>query len=244
MVGIHMRMVLTGMATASAVPQGELLQQVRLLQLVSPTLPTGGFSYSQGLEWAVETGWVRDVDSLEDWLVGLIEDGLAHLDLPILARLHQACQLNDLAGLTRWGALLLAGRESDELRREEHNRARAMLSLLCDLGVDVDARWREPLVQCQAAPFALAMTYWQIARRDGLLGYAWSWLENQVAAAIKLVPLGQTDGQRVQLGLAGQLPAVVEQALSVADAEIGASAPALAIASARHESQYTRLFRS
>ena len=243
MAGIHMRRVRTDMDT-SPVRQDALLPQARLLQLVSPALPTGGFSYSQGLEWAVEAGWVRDVDALEDWLVGLIEDGLVHLDLPILARLHQACQVNDLAGLSRWGALLLAGRESHELRHEEHNRARAMLSLLCNLGVAVDARWRAPLVQCQAAPFALAMTHWQIARRDGLLGYAWSWLENQVAAAIKLVPLGQTDGQRVQLKLAGRLPAVVEQALSIGDDEIGASSSALAIASARHETQYTRLFRS
>lgn len=236
-------MAITGMDTKTA-GQDELLCRARLLQLVSPTLPTGAFSYSQGLEWAVEAGWVRDVESLDDWLTGLIDDGLAHLDLPILARMHQACQEDDPGALRLWAAQLLAARESDELRREEHNRARAMLSLLSDLGVGIDARWRDALVQCQAAPFALAMARWGISRCDGLLGYAWSWLENQVAAAIKLVPLGQTDGQRVQLKLGAKLPAVVEHALSLGDADIGASAAALAIASARHETQYTRLFRS
>ena len=92
--------------------------------------------------------------------------------------------------------------------------------------------------------FALAAAHWDIGLRDCLLGYAWGWLENQVAAAIKLVPLGQTDGQRLQLQLAELLPAVVEHALRVEDDGIGTSAPALAIASARHETQYTRLFRS
>jgi urease accessory protein len=99
-------------------------------------------------------------------------------------------------------------------------------------------------MHCQAAPFALAAVHWKIGLEDCLLGYAWGWTENQVAAAIKLVPLGQTDGQRVQLKLAERLPATVARAMKVEDDDIGAGAPALAIASACHETQYTRLFRS
>jgi urease accessory protein len=222
----------------------DALAQLRLLQLVSPALPIGGFTYSQGLEWAVEIGWVVDVDSLTDWLSGLIDDGLGLLDLPVLARLMDACAQRDRHRVAAWARLLYAARESSELRAEERNRARALVTLLRDLGLPQAEQWRESLCHCQAAPFALAAVHWQISARACLLGYAWSWLEHQVAAAVKLVPLGQTDAQRVQLALAQRLPAVVERARQLDDAAIGAGAPALAIASSRHETQYTRLFRS
>ena len=222
----------------------EPLARLRLLQLASPALPIGGFTYSQGLEWAVEAGWVEDVAALNDWLVGLLDDGLARLDLPLLARLYDACEAGNPDAIARWGRHLYACRETRELRIEERNRARALLALLRDLGITEAVEWRESLAHCQAAPFALAAVRWGIAREDCLLGYAWGWLENQVAAAVKLVPLGQTAGQRVQLDLADRLAAAVRRAQSVDDDGIGAGAPALAIASARHETQYTRLFRS
>ncbi len=220
------------------------LGRLRLMQLISPTLPIGGFTYSQGLEWAVERRWVCDRATLSDWLAGLMEDNLALLELPVLQRLHAACERTDRDGLARWAMHLYASRETSELRAEERQRARALISLLGDLGIRQAQDWREALAPCQAAPFALAAVHWRIAIEDCALGYAWGWLENQVAAAIKLVPLGQTDGQRVQLALAERLPAVVASALDVDDDDIGASAPAMAIASARHETQYTRLFRS
>lgn len=220
------------------------LGRLRLMQLTSPALPIGAFTYSQGLEWAVEAGWLRDRVALSDWLQGLIDDALTHLELPLLYRLYQACQSSDRAALRLWARHLYASRESRELRSEERNRARALVSLLADLDVpDVDA-WRKDLLLCQAAPFALAAVHWQISVEDCLLGYAWGWLENQVAAAIKLVPLGQTDGQRVLLLLGEQLPGAVTRAMQMPDEDIGAGAPALAVASACHETQYTRLFRS
>jgi urease accessory protein len=214
------------------------------MQLTSPALPIGAFTYSQGLEWAVEVGWVRDPQTLSDWLEGLMGDGLGRLELPILARLYRACAADDPDAVAAWGQRLHASRETRELRAEERNRARALIDLLGGLGLARAGEWREALAHCQAAPFALAAVHWQIALEDCALGYAWGWLENQVAAAIKLIPLGQTDGQRVQLALAERLPALVEAALRLEDDEIGAAAPALAIASARHETQYTRLFRS
>ncbi|MCB1849866.1 MAG: urease accessory protein UreF [Gammaproteobacteria bacterium] len=223
---------------------GDALCHLRLMQLVSPALPIGGFTYSQGLEWAIEAGWVQDPESLGDWLEGLIDESLGYLDLPVLVRLHDACVRRDPAALARWGKILYASRESRELRAEERQRARALVSLLRDLAIAAAVDWRSELLHCQAAPFALAAVHWGIAVEACLLGYAWAWLESQVAAAVKLVPLGQTDGQRVQLALAAQLPAAVARALQLADEEIGAGAPALAIASARHETQYTRLFRS
>jgi urease accessory protein len=220
------------------------LGRLRLFQLISPTLPIGGFTYSQGLEWAVEAGSVNDVDSLQDWLAGLMDDGLGLLDLPVLARLYAACGAADSDAVESWGQRLLAARETRELRAEEHNRARALRTLLADLGLEEASLWHDELRYCQAAPYALAAVRWEIPLRDALLGYAWGWLENQVAAAIKLVPLGQTDGQRVQLALAERLPGLVARACELGDDEIGAAAPALAIASACHETQYTRLFRS
>lgn len=220
------------------------LARLRLMQLTSPALPVGGFTYSQGIEWAVEAGWLRDVDSLSDWLSGLIDDGLAGLELPLLVRLYRACEAGQPASMDRWGRQLYASRETRELRQEECNRARALISLLRDLGIDRAVAWSGELSHCQAAPFAMAAVEWGISLEDCLLGYAWSWLENQVAAAIKLVPLGQTDGQRVQLRLAEKLPGACDRAMTIDDEAIGASAPALAIASACHETQYTRLFRS
>lgn len=234
----------TNIMVTDPAPRSSGLSLLRLLQLVSPSLPTGGFTYSQGLEWAVEAGWIRDAEGLSDWLDGLIEDGLALLDLPILVRLLAACGRRDTGALAAWGQRLLAARETEELRTEEQHRARALIILLEDLGIDEAVQWRAALRPCQAAPFALAAVRWGIPTRDCLLGYAWSWLENQVAAAIKLVPLGQTDGQRVLLSLAERLPDAVERAIRLDDDAVGAGAPALAIASARHETQYTRLFRS
>jgi urease accessory protein len=220
------------------------LGRLRLMQLVSPALPIGAFTYSQGLEWAVEAGWVKDTATLSNWLGGLMDDGLAYLELPILLRLFRACAQENPDSIARWGGQLYASRETRELRVEERNRARALITLLADLDIPQAVAWREQLMHCQAAPFALAAVHWQITLEDCMLGYAWGWLENQIAAAIKLVPLGQTNGQRVQLKLAERLPLTVARANNIGDCDIGACAPALAIASARHETQYTRLFRS
>lgn len=223
---------------------GQSLAQLRLMQLVSPSLPVGGFSYSQGLEYAVECGWVNGLASLQDWLLGLLQDAVGCLEVPLLRRLYHACTSRDVEALHTWGNYLLASRETRELRLEEQQRARAMTRLLVDLGL-VDARhWMDAMHLCQAAPFALASVNWGIRLPDAALGYAWSWLENMVAAAIKLVPLGQTDGQRVLMSVAESLPDAVRRGLDLQDSQIGASAPAMALASSLHETQYTRLFRS
>lgn len=234
----------TRMATPMPIEASPSLAQLRLMQLVSPSLPIGGFTYSQGLEYAVEAGWVCDRESLQDWLLGLIEDSLACLEVPVLARLHLACTRIDAPAVDHWGRYLLSTRETSELRLEEQQRARALLRLIRDLQVENIDWFGSALQHCQCAPFALAAVHWHIDARPAVLGYAWSWLENQVAAAIKLVPLGQTDGQRVLLQLSEALPGAVQRGLELDDGDIGASAPRLAIASSLHETQYTRLFRS
>ena len=220
------------------------LPLLRLMHLVSPSLPVGGFTYSQGIEWAVERGWIRDVADLEGWLDHQLHHALALLDLPVLVRLQRAVADDDIGDLQRWTGVLLAGRETSELRLEEANRGRALADLLVALGLGDAVRWRPTLCLCQAAGFAFAAARWRIDRRDTLLGYAWNWLENLVLAAVKIIPLGQTEGQRLLHRLLGGLPGVADTSLALDDEGIGASTPALAIASSRHESQYTRLFRS
>lgn len=220
------------------------LRLVRLLQLVSPSLPTGAFSYSQGIEWAVESGWIRDAAGLDAWLRGQLDGVLARVDGPLLARLYRAARDLDEDGFEHWGQIVLASRESAELRAEEQARGRALADLLVALGLPAAAGWRSLIAGSQLAGFAFAAASWSIPIGEAATGYCWSWLENQVLAGVKLVPLGQTQGQALLLALGERIPAVVETGLSLADDGIGASLPALAIASAAHETQYTRLFRS
>jgi urease accessory protein len=221
-----------------------VLRDLRLYQLISPALPIGGFTYSQGLEWAVEAHWVHDKITFEAWLNGLLEHSIATLDLPILLRLHRACTTADWPVVKHWGDYLLASRETMELRKEERQRGAALLKLLPDLGVSVPAGQRESFAASQLAGMALAASQWGISAEKTCSGYAWSWLESTVMAGVKLIPLGQTQGQQLTLTLAEKIPAAVAIACDVSASEIGSSTPAQAIASSRHETQYTRLFRS
>jgi urease accessory protein len=213
---------------------------LRLLQLASAALPAGSFAYSQGMEWAVEAGWVTDSDSTAEWLGGQMTTTMRHVDVPLLARLYEAGA--DSAGY--WDQIVFACRETAELRNEEHHRGQALLRVLRALLPDAVNDFANRPRMSFVAAFALAARRWKIPRDDALAGYLWSWLENQVLAAIRLVPLGQIAGQRLLVSLSIDIPAVITAGLACADEAIGASAPGIAIASCGHELQYTRLFRS
>jgi urease accessory protein len=217
---------------------------IRLMQLSSSALPVGGFTYSQGLEWAVECQWITTEQQLHDWLADLIATTLPDLEIPLLVRMTVACKNEDEADLSRWINILLAHRETSELRLEEKNRGRAMVRLLEELEMNLADQWKLILAKSQTAGFALALSQWNIAIEQGAQGFAWAWLENMVISGVKLIPLGQMAGQRILRDLAQDLALAVEKGLTVTDDNIGSSAPALAYASARHETQYTRLFRS
>ncbi len=223
------------------------LQGLRLLQLFNPNLPDGAFTYSQGMEWAVECGWLRNEMDTRRWLQSVLRDSLQYLEVPVLIRLYEAAGNNRHDEFQYWSRWLYASRETRELRNEEKQRARALLTVLENLpgcewaGLE---NWRPALLLSQLAGFALAASHWRIDMKDLLPGYAWSWLENAVAVAVKLVPLGQTEGQRLLYELSADIGAIVEGAAMLDDDAIGASTPALAIASSLHESQYSRLFRS
>ena len=221
-----------------------MLADLRLYQLISPALPIGGFTYSQGLEWAVEAQWVHDKPSLEEWLHGVLVHSVATLELPILLRLQRALGDSDEHTVARWCRHLLASRETAELRKEERQRGAALLTLLPNLDIAIPAELQQSITSTQLAGIALAANTWNIEPQKVCGGYTWSWLENIVTAGVKLIPLGQTHGQQILLNLSARIPAVVTCAMNVADADIGSATPALAIASSRHETQYTRLFRS
>ena len=215
------------------------ISDTRLWQLISPALPVGGFGYSQGLEQAVEWGLVRDEKSAADWIGGILKHGIAATDLPLLQRIHAAWSAGARTRALALSDRLLAMRETAELRFEDRAMGQALARLLPTLGLEApDA----PL--SFAGAFAIATAQCGIAARDAMSGYAWAWAELQVAAAVKLIPLGHSAGQRLLWTLGAGLEAVVAGAAALGDERIGMSLPGLAIASARHETQYTRLFRS
>lgn len=220
------------------------LALLRLLQLASPNLPVGMYSYSQGLESAVEEGWVTNSEQTAEWLSGLLKHCLMQVDLPLAARLYDAWLLEDKLAVERWSAMLLACRESSELRDEDRQTGQALARLLAEMQVEAARPWIRHADTTLAAIFALAAVRWGIPKKQALTGYCWGWLENQVLCAIKLVPLGQVAGQRLLHTLAETIPDIVDESLRLEDQEIGGSVFALALASSRHEMQYSRLFRS
>lgn len=216
---------------------------LRMLQLASPALPVGAYAYSQGLEAAVELGLVRDEPATGSWLRGLLGNGLAYLDLPVLARLWAAHHAADTHAARRWNGFLLASRETRELRAEERDLGAAMARLCRDLGVPLAVDGKDRTCTF-ASGFAAAACHWGVDQRGTLTAYAWSWLENQVAAAQRLVPIGHTAGQRILLSLGAALGTAVDCALTLIDDQLGAAAPGQIFSSMHHERQHTRLFRS
>lgn len=229
-------------ATPSA---GTLLQ---LMWLASPALPVGGFSYSEGLEAAVEAGLVTNEAQAADWLSGQLQLTLARSDLPALAQAHAAWQAHDAAQAQAVNTWLRCTRESAEFRAQAEQMGRSLLDWLKNGAHGEDPRLAT-LAALPPAPlwptaFALAAVLAGATPRDTLLAFAWGWAENLAQAAMKAVPLGQAAAQRLLSRLAAELPAVVEQALARPAEDRQAYAPMLAILSAQHETQYSRLFRS
>jgi urease accessory protein len=215
---------------------------LRLLQLCSPALPIGAYAYSQGLEHAVHAAWVRDEDSAAGWILGLLEDALPCLEVPVLLRLHEAWRTE--GQIERWNELLFASRGSAELRAEDQRLGSALARLLLSLELPEAAPWVARPDVTHASMFALACARWGIAPHDAAAGYLFSWAENQVGAASRLVPLGQTSAQRILSRATALIPGAVERAATLRDDELGFAAPAHAIAAALHETQYSRIFRS
>jgi urease accessory protein len=216
----------------------------QLLRLASPLLPIGAYSYSQGLEWSVEEGAIRDEQTALQWIVDSLRFNIGTLEAPIWQRLYQAWDKGDINAARHWNARFVAIRETAELRAETQQMGGA-LKLVLDATGELDTSVLEA-IEAPALPtaFSFAANGFGVPLREGLIGYLWTWGENQVSSAMKLVPLGQSAGQRVLARLVTLLPSVADAALQTGAEGLSNFSPALAIASSRHETQYTRLFRS
>ena len=223
------------------------LPLVRLLQLASPALPVGAYSYSQGLEAACEAKIVRDKDSARRWISDALQFNIATMEAPILARMYQAWQSEDSKSAAYWNQYFLASRETSELRAETEQMGYSLAKLLVD-GKFCDPARLAALADLQPKGFPTAFSFtavsFAVPIEQALTAYLWSWLENQVIAAMKLVPLGQVAGQGMLFKLGQTIPEVVAHALDLGDNELCNLTPGLAILSAQHETQYSRLFRS
>ncbi len=217
---------------------------LNLMRLTSPSLPIGAFAYSQGLEFACDQEWIKDEESALNWIAGLMRNAQTYLEVPILLRLYEAWKSNDFRKVEYWSKYLLASREANELRDEDHYIGKALSKLLLDLNTPQANNIINTQYVTYATAFSLAAFNWQLSKNDCCTGYVWAWCENQVNAAIKLIPLGQTAGQRMVSSLIKEIPDLIETGMQLDDDEIGSTAVGLGIASANHETQYSRLFRS
>ena len=224
------------------------LQLVRLLQLASPALPVGAYTYSQGLEWAVESGVIRDEASAGRWIADLLGHGIGRYEAPLVAALMSAWTAAGHAEIRRLNAEFLASRESFELRAETVQMGFSLRRLIRDLRDERLACVAEQIETLPEVAFPVAWSgvaaQWGIPTDAALTAYLWSWAENQVMAALKAVPLGQASGQRLLAGLGSRIPAIAADARVRPEAAWSNLAPTFAIACARHETQYSRLFRS
>ncbi len=199
------------------------LSLIRLLQLVSPTLPIGMYSYSQGLEHAVEDGWVSNSSEANEWISGVLTHCVATVDLPILSRLYDAWEQHDIKTVESWSTTLLAHRETSELRAEDRQTGQALARLLAGMGFDEVKKWQRKKSSTLAVMFAFAAVKWKIPKKSALAGFLWSWLENQVLCAVKIVPLGQVVGQKLTFELSEKIPDLLNQGLFLTDDNIGGS---------------------
>ena len=228
-------------------PAPSLLQ---LIWLASPALPVGGFSYSEVLEAAVDAGLAATETDVCTWLLDQLHLGLARGDLALVARAHGAWQRGDLTEVTELNNWVAATRESHELRQQTEQMGRSLVEWMKNRPADArHVDHLSALAALRPAPtwpvaFALAAQQAGAPCRESLLCCAFGWAENLVQAALKSVPLGQSAGQRILSALAAEIPGAVDSAMRLGNAERQVCTPMLAILSAQHETQYSRLFRS
>ena len=216
----------------------------RLLQLASPALPVGAYSYSTGLEYAVHRNWISSEQDAHDWITEIACHNVCHLDIPVIGRMFDAWKEDDLSKVFEWSQFLIAFRESSELLAEDRQMGIALAKLLSDLGIRRAKQWIDAVETSWATLFSLAACEWGINKQAMQHAYLWVWCEHQVASAIRLVPLGQTSGQRILSHCAKNIPEWIDAVNNLEDDNIGQTAPAMAIGSALHEDQYSRMFRS
>lgn len=220
---------------------------LHLLQLASPSLPVGAYSYSQGLEAAMEKGIVRNEASAREWIVDALHHVVARFEAPVLWRLLQAFNTRDLTAVTEWTERFVAARDTAEFRAETIQMGYSLAKLAIDLKV-ADEELRSLLEAQAEIPLPTALAFAAVAlgipHDATLLGMLFSWAENQVLACVKSVPLGQVSGQRMLLSLRPELECAAQTAMRLDDRALSNWSPGLSLLSMQHEVQYSRLYRS
>jgi len=215
---------------------------LHLLQFASPALPIGGYSYSQGLEAALDCGAVHDADSGRAWIASYLHEVAANWDAPLFWRLLKAFETGDAASVALWSERFLASRDSAEFRAETVQMGYSLTRLIAELGVaDVQSLGSE--VSLPTA-FACAVDALGIPHDEALLAMLFSWVENQVLVCVKSVPLGQVAGQRMLLSLRDDIAQAAARAKTLGDDDMSNWSPGLSILSMRHEVQHGRIYRS
>lgn len=229
-------------ALAPALPAASLLQ---LIWLASPALPVGGFSYSEVLEAAVDHAGVTTEAAAASWLMDQLHLALSRGDLAVAAQAVAAWRVNDRERITKLNAWILQTRESSELRLQTTQMGRSLVEWMRNHELlQAQVEWLAGIDPTYPVAYALAASQTQASVQDCLLAFAFGWAENMMQAALKAVPLGQSSGQRILARLAHEIPAAVDHAMALNDDDRQAFSPMLAILSAQHETQYSRLFRS
>ena len=218
---------------------------LKLLQLASPAMPVGAYSYSEGIETLVDTGAIASSQSLKHWLLQELKYGAIRIEAAVMVRAYKTAAMGDVAALVYWNQWLSAFRETEELRQQSWQMGRSLMRLLLELQpqlADVIDAVGNP---CNfAIAFGIAAAHWNINLSDAILGYLHSWATNLITAGIKLIPLGQTAGQQLLLELHTNIINATEEILTLEDDNLSSCGWGLSLASMAHETQYTRLFRS
>ncbi len=216
-----------------------------LLQLTSSTLPVGAYSYSEGLETLTELGTISSQLTLKHWLEQELRYGAIRLEAAVMLRAYRSLENGDLAALSDWNNWLSATRETEELRQQSWQMGRSLLRLLLELPPQIQWLKDPRLNPCNyAIAFGIASQNWQIDISSALMGYLHSWATNLITAGVKLIPLGQTSGQKLLLELHTTITHATSEILNLEDDDLGSCGWGLSLASMAHETQYTRLFRS